>query len=140
MRAVIDPGVYISAALSSQGAPAHLMRRWRLRQLDLVVCPALLAELDRTLRRHEFRRYIALDDVDALVEELERRAEPADDPTDVPPISRDPDDDYLVALAIEAEVDVLVSGDRDLLDLGNPPVRIVTPRALLDELESAPDS
>jgi predicted nucleic acid-binding protein len=51
-----------------------------------------------------------------------------------PPLSRDPGDDYLIALALHASTDVLISRDRDLTDLVDPPVRILTPRDLLDEL------
>jgi putative PIN family toxin of toxin-antitoxin system len=96
--------------------------------------PKLIDELDRTLRRDRFRPHVALEDVDDLIDELRRHAEPANDPERAAPVSRDPDDDYLIALALEADADALVSGDLDLTDLDDPPVRIVTPRALLDEL------
>jgi hypothetical protein len=49
-----------------------------------------------------------------------------DDPEHAPPVSRDPNDDYLIATALHAKADVLVSGDRDLTDLLDPPVRILT--------------
>lgn len=131
---VLDPNVYISAALSPSGTPAQLMRRWRLRQFDMVVSATLMDELDRTLRRDRFRPYVALHDVDDLIDELRRRAETADDPEHAARVSRDPDDDYLIALALDVHADALVSGDLDLTDLVDPPVPILTPRALLDEL------
>ena len=55
------------------------------------------------------------------------------------PITGDPDDDLILACAIEAKVDVLVSGDRKhLLPVGaHGEVRIITPQALLAELRSA---
>ena len=54
-------------------------------------------------------------------------------------ITGDPDDDVILACAIEAKVDVLVSGDRKhLLPVGaHKGVRIITPQALLAELRSA---
>jgi predicted nucleic acid-binding protein len=48
--------------------------------------------------------------------------------------SRDPNDDCLIATALHANTDVLISGDRDLTDLVDPPVRTLAPRGLLDEL------
>lgn len=33
-------------------------------------------------------------------------------------IARDPDDDHVLACALAAQADLIVSGDRDLLDLG----------------------
>ena len=42
------------------------------------------------------------------------------DPPPLPhPVCRDPDDDEVLALAIAAKVDLIVSGDNDLLSLGN---------------------
>jgi uncharacterized protein len=38
------------------------------------------------------------------------------DPTDVEPVLRDPDDDYLVALARASNAEAIVTGDKDLLD------------------------
>jgi putative PIN family toxin of toxin-antitoxin system len=134
LRVVIDPGVYIAATLSSVGAPAQLMRLWRLRHFDMIISPKLIAELDRTLRRDRFRGRVTLADVDDLIDELRRSAQLVDDPEHPSPVSRDPDDDYLIAIALHAKTDVLISGDRDLTDLVDPPVRILTPRGLLDEL------
>jgi predicted nucleic acid-binding protein len=52
----------------------------------------------------------------------------------VRPVTRDPDDDYLVGLARSTAADALVSGDRDLTDLTLGDVRLLTPRAFLDQL------
>jgi predicted nucleic acid-binding protein len=38
------------------------------------------------------------------------------DPEDVEPLPRDPEDDYLVALARTAKAKAIVTGDKDLLD------------------------
>jgi predicted nucleic acid-binding protein len=50
------------------------------------------------------------------VANIEEAAIEYDDPKEVAALLRDPDDDYLVALAREAGVDAIVTGDRDLLD------------------------
>jgi len=49
---------------------------------------------------------------------------------------RDPGDEYLVALAGVVGADLIVSGDRDLLDARTTPM-VVTPRVLLARLESS---
>ena len=51
------------------------------------------------------------------------------------PITRDPNDDYLVRLARAVGADVLVSGDRDLLEANLPDVAIVSPRTLIEQLD-----
>jgi predicted nucleic acid-binding protein len=54
-------------------------------------------------------------------------------------VSGDPDDDLILASAVEARVDIVVSGDRKhLLPVGtHQGIRIVTPQALLAELRNA---
>ena len=61
----------------------------------------------------------------------------ADPPRPYPAVCRDPDDDYLVALARAAVVDALVTGDRDLLELEDVRVAVITPRALVERLAGA---
>ncbi len=50
----------------------------------------------------------------------------------------DPDDDYLVALAFAAEAGVIVTGDKDLLELGLERPRIVAPREFRGWLADVP--
>jgi predicted nucleic acid-binding protein len=68
------------------------------------------------------------------VEALARDALGSLDPPEPAPISRDPKDDYLIALGRAASAHVLVTGDDDLLDLELPELKIVSPREFLDLL------
>jgi putative PIN family toxin of toxin-antitoxin system len=53
----------------------------------------------------------------------------------IEPVCRDPDDDHVLAAALAAEADVIVTGDADLLALGTyEDIRILTVRAFLEEL------
>ncbi len=49
-------------------------------------------------------------------------------------MSRDPDDDYLLALAGEHQAELIVTGDADLLDITDPPVPVIGLRAFLELL------
>ena len=50
-------------------------------------------------------------------------------------MSRDPDDDAILAAAVERCADYIVTGDQDLLAIGDyQSTRIVTPRAFLQRL------
>jgi uncharacterized protein len=136
-RFVFDPGVLISALISSQGAPAEALDRWREGEFDLVVSPALLDELRRVLLRRKVRRYATEEDVRMFVIALGQEAVAVDDP---PPssqrLTRDPDDDYLVLLARAAGAEAIVSGDPDLTTVTlDPPV--VTPAEFLRLLASS---
>lgn len=118
MRAVLDPNVLVSALLSRAGAPARIVARWLEGDFELVVSELLLAELERALSYPKLRRRISPDEVSAVVSLLRGRALVGTDPETAPRRSADSLDDYLIALA-EAERAVLVSGDRDLLELAD---------------------
>jgi uncharacterized protein len=129
-RAVLDPGVLVSAVITPTGVPAKLLVEMRGGGFELVLSPLLLEELEEVLRREKFRRYVDLDGVAAYLELLQRDAVIAVDPKDPPPIRcADPDDDYLIALA-HSQNAVLVSGDTHLLDLAEV-APIETPAAFL---------
>ncbi len=67
----------------------------------LVVSPLLMAELGEVLERDRFRRYITTEEAERFIEAIGLLAEHSDatPTTGWAPICRDPDDDYLVALA-----------------------------------------
>lgn len=116
-RAVLDPGVLVSALITPTGRPAKLLLAARAGSFELIVSPQLLDELETVLRREKFRRYVDLDGVTAYLELLRRDAQFMADPETPPPIRcTDPDDDYLIALA-HSQSAALVSGDSDLLEL-----------------------
>lgn len=122
-RAVLDPGVLVSALITPTGTPAKLLTATRSGSFELIVSPLLLEELKLVLLREKFRRYVDLDVVDQYVGLLSRDGAMAADPAEPPPIRcADPDDDYLIALAHSRSA-ALVSGDRHLLELaGKIPV------------------
>jgi putative PIN family toxin of toxin-antitoxin system len=138
-RIVVDPNVYVSAAISAGGPPAQLLEAAVEGQVVLLVSPLLLAELREVLERGKFRRWLALEDVEAFLQGLLLLAESVEDPAEslwsqVRPVCRDPDDDYLVALAEIEQAAMLVSGDGDLLALERPGLDVRTPRDAVEDI------
>jgi putative PIN family toxin of toxin-antitoxin system len=136
-RVVIDPGVLVSALISRTGTPARLLRHWLDGALDLLVSPALLAELERVLARPKFERHFTCGEAAAFIALLRERGVEVSDPEEVKERSPDPADDYLLALAEGSAADVLISGDRHLTELAAPPVLVLTARELVGRLERA---
>ena len=134
MRAVLDPNVLIAALLSPAGTPAQLLSRWLAGDFELIVSDELLKELRRALGYAKLRRYISAGDAEAYVAFIASTAVIAEQPAVGIHHSRDPGDDYLLALA-ESEHAVLVSGDKHLLRLADE-LPIQTAAAFLDGLES----
>lgn len=131
---MIDSGVLVSAALSRLGNPARIVEAARAGRFVLVMSPKLRAELDDVLSRPKIASRLDAEALDQV-----RRAIAAAPVTPDPPavsVSRDPKDDYLIALAQRSGAACLVSGDEDLTVLTDidPPVR--TPAAFLEELET----
>jgi len=133
-RVVVDPGVFVSALIAPKGTPAQLLDLLLEQRFELVVSPWLLAELTGVLLRDRFRRYVTIAEVRELVADLAAVATVLRDRPDPVAVTRDPNDDYLVALAVAAQADALISGDRDLTDLQSPPVPVLTPRMFLVRL------
>jgi putative PIN family toxin of toxin-antitoxin system len=118
MRLVLDTNVVFSALLW-QGHPFQLLTALRNQAGSRLFCSeALLAELAEVLSRpHSGKRLAAigktarevLDDYAAIVEFVM--------PAEIAPTSVDPDDDAVLACALSAQADFIVSGDPDLLNL-----------------------
>jgi uncharacterized protein len=117
LRAVLDPNVLISAALSPGGPPGRLFRHWLEGAYDLIVSAHLLEELRSALAYPKLRGRIPPADAAALIDLLRRGGTHIEDPTERPDVSStDPDDDYLIALADRSR-SIIVSGDKALLEL-----------------------
>jgi uncharacterized protein len=83
---------------------------------EAVVCPRLIGEFSDALTNKYFQERFHPDDLAEIVGSVEEAADRYEDPTEIAALLRDPNDDYLVALAHESEADAIVTGDRDLLD------------------------
>jgi uncharacterized protein len=133
VRAVVDVNILISAVLSAKGSSAEILRASRDGQFELVVSEMLLAELERALIYPKLRKHIPSEKAAAYVNWVRDHGAVAEDPAGAPPMgSRDPNDDYLLALAIDRRA-YLVTGDQDLLVLGDD-FPIVTPKQFLAKL------
>lgn len=119
MRLVLDTNVAASGLLWSTGPPGRLIDAGRGRMVDLFTSTALLAELGRILSRKKFARYLeastlSVDDFVLSYAALATVIVPASIP---PKITQDPDDDQVLACALAAQAELIVSGDHTLLNL-----------------------
>lgn len=134
-RFVIDTNVFVSALIGRKGsATDQLVRAFVEDKLEVVASPALLDELERVLARPNVRRHVNEAQAREYVERIRRHAVIAADPKSVPAVTRDPGDDYLVALARRESVDAIISGDLDLREAGLDDPPVWTPREASDRL------
>jgi putative PIN family toxin of toxin-antitoxin system len=133
LRAILDTNVWL-AGLLWHGPPHALLQHARAGTVSLVTSPALLAELADVIGRPKFDAILRRADTsrEQLSAEVQRLAEVISPRPLQQPVCRDPDDDEVLALAIAAKAELIVSGDNDLLSLGSfEGVPIVVPAAAL---------
>ena len=137
LRAVPDTNVLVAAAIKPTGLCRELLDAALGREWQPVVSPLLLSELDEVLRRPKFSARLPDDAIQEFIAGIAAISEIATDPPPATTRSRDHKDDYLLELAIAADVDVLISGDQDLTDLTHPGILIQTPRDFLTSIGNA---
>lgn len=120
MRLVLDTNVGVSAVIWG-GAPLELLRAATSGEIELYASPALLLELREVLGRPHLASRLApqRSSVEQAIRhygELAISVSPLSTPRAVP---GDADDDHVIAAALAARADPLVSGDRHLLSMGS---------------------
>lgn len=121
----------VSAAIAG-GTPHRIVDLASDGRIRIVASRHLLAELSDVLTRERFLRWRTREQLDQFYAEVCAVAEITDDPAETPPETRDPKDDYLVALARAAHADAICSGDGDLADVAG--IEVLTPAQLLPRL------
>ncbi len=137
MRVILDTNVLLGALISPHGPPDTIYRAWRAARFDLVTSTAQLDELRRVSRYPKLKTILPAHRIGTMVNNMQRAVvlgvlPPLPEGVDV----SDPNDAFLLAMALTGEADYLVTGDRraGLLQLGNlGRARIVTPTVFCAE-------
>ncbi|MBI5638972.1 MAG: putative toxin-antitoxin system toxin component, PIN family [Nitrospirae bacterium] len=126
MIAVLDTNVLL-AAIITEGLCSKLLHRARAGEFSLVSCPFIIMELRRILTKkfrltHE-ESTLALEPIsEAISQVIEHNLKIKD-------ICRDAADDNIIACAMAAKAEYLVTGDSDLLEIKTyKDIKIITPR------------
>lgn len=133
-RVVIDPNVFVSAVITPAGALGPLLSAIDDGIVLPVVTPHLVDEVVDVLARPKLSRYVERGAGAAFEQRMKLMAEWHPDSTHPPSVCRDPEDDYLIALALTARAEAVTTGDGDLQAVGDVGVDILTPRQLLTRL------
>lgn len=128
MRVTLDTNIYVSA-FQFGGVPGRILDRHTDGAFEIGISPVITAELRRVLvERFDWSEH----DVEIVLGPILSRSLLVN-PKPIAPVSADPDDDWILACAVESQSHVLVSGDKDLLRLREfQGISIIGARQFLD--------
>ena len=142
-RSTVDTNLFVSG-LISRGAPKQLLDGWDRGDFLLVLSKSMAAEVRDVVRRPRIRDKYQLTDaqIERLEQGIDRLAEVLIELQPLPAglLVRDPKDIHVLQTALTGQVDYLITGDGDLLDLDGHELlgelRIVTVNDFLKVLGS----
>jgi putative PIN family toxin of toxin-antitoxin system len=136
--AIVDTSVLVSAFLFPDSVPGRIVALAGQGAYALHFSPIILEELRRSLRNPRLRNAYPYSEakIDAWCAGLHETGSVILAPLpDIGGVCRDPDDDHVIAAALAVKADAIVTGDKDLLDLGAyQGIRILTARVFIDEI------
>ena len=138
MRVILDTNVLLGALISPHGPPDVIFRAWRAARFELVTSLAQLEELRRASRYPKLKAILPAHRVGTMVNNMQR-AIVLDVLPSLPEAMdlNDPNDAFLLAMALASDADYLVTGDRRSGLLQRNTIgrtRIVTPSKFCAEI------
>ena len=117
LRAVVDTNLFISGIFAKNSPPAKLQDLWINKRFELATSIKILKEVSRVLQYPKIKKSFHPDKekIRRFFRLVFRKALITKGLYTVNKIADDPDDNVLLACAVEAEADFIVSGDRHLL-------------------------
>jgi putative PIN family toxin of toxin-antitoxin system len=141
-RVVLDSVVLVSVFLTEEGLAAELFAEC-VEKAELCTAEEILQETRRVLleKDHIRSKYAYHDrEVERFIELVREKCTVASELPPLHVIERDPKDDMIIACAVAAQADYVVSRDLDLLDLGEyRGIQIVSPEDFVQYLRDDGD-
>jgi uncharacterized protein len=136
IRATLDTNVLASGFTYETSIPGRILEHWRLGQFDLVFSDTIIQELRRTLHRPYFAARITASEREDALAKLEADSSKITLQPFPSGVATHPEDDLILATAVQGHAHYLVTGDRQLqLLASHAGVAIVSPRAFLAALD-----
>ena len=121
----------VSGMIQSTGHPHRIMKLWEEEQIILITSPEIIEEVKRVLSYPRIKKRYSLspETIDRCIMNLYRYSLFLQDVPALHGVSRDPDDDKFLAVAVAGRADHLISGDAHLLELhAYKGIEIITPK------------
>ena len=120
ISAVLDTNVLASGTISAANAPGQILNAWHARKFELVTSAHIIEELTRTFQKPYFQKRLSSKATTNFIDLLQNEAFVTPITVQVQGVATHPGDDWIVATALSAKADYLVTGDMPLLNkIGN---------------------
>lgn len=135
IRVVFDANVLVSGIPASSRTIAHLIDHRRSGKIQLVVSQHIIDEVDLAWTKPYWRTRFSQTQVERALDLLQNETEVTPITAQVSGVARRPEADLILATAVSAQVEFLITGDKRLQALGDyRGVAIVSPRESLEAL------
>lgn len=120
ISAVLDTNILASGTVSSLNPPGQILDAWHAGQFELVTSEPILNELKRTFQKPYFQKQVNTKQVNDFIDLLRNEAFVVPITVETQGITTHTEDDLILATAVSAKTDYLVTGDGPLLKKVGP--------------------
>jgi len=136
-KVVLDTNVLVSGLIVSQGPSAQILDATQKGELETIISNSLLQELSEVIARpHIVRKYPKVaEHAERVIDYLRTHSTIVEGKPSQQIIKDDPDDDFVIACAIDGKADYIISGDLHLLALAQyDKIKILSPRQFVETI------
>lgn len=131
MNVILDTNVFISGIFFS-GPPSEILAFWQNGKIELILSLQILTEYQEVALR--ISNQYPLIDINPIIELVILKGIIIPSPSIQTEICRDPDDEKFISCAVISDTGIIISGDKDLLELsGYKGIQILKPRSFIDK-------
>ncbi|RUT01259.1 PIN domain-containing protein [Dulcicalothrix desertica PCC 7102] len=139
IQIVVDTNVLLSGLRSKRGASYKLLTILEDERWQLNISTALVLEYEEILKREKDQLTLTFEEIDDFTDGICSLANLCDIFYLWRPTSRDPDDDFLIDLAVEASADFIITyNQKDLQAASLFGIKVVTPNEFLQQVGEIP--
>ncbi|GCL39446.1 putative toxin-antitoxin system toxin component, PIN family [Sphaerospermopsis sp. FACHB-1094] len=132
---VIDTNVILAGLRSNRGASYKLLTILNDTRWQLNISTALIFEYEEILKREKDQLNLKNEDIDNVIEAICAISNQCNIFYLWRPVARDPDDDFVIDLAVECQADFIITyNQKDLQAAEKFGIRVLTPKQFLQQV------
>jgi len=136
IKATYDTNTLVSGTTISHGPISNVINAWINNDVEMITSEALIDELSRTLQKPYFTSRLSDEQTQSFINVIRERATIVPITSTLPTVSKDPDDNIVLATAESGNASYIVTGDRQLQDIKQfKNIKIVNVRTFSEIIE-----